>query len=96
MLELPSKYPNVNKLFTKHGYHTIRRSNSYWAGLWSDLVIEQVMMKSIKSRGGLAGRGRGMTEGGGMTEGVRHQWVHTNHACAAVNVKINQPVFVII
>ena len=53
MLELPSNYPRLYKSFKENGYHTIRRSNRYWTGLWSDLVIEQVMMKSIKSRGGL-------------------------------------------
>ena len=37
---------------------------------WSDLIIEQVMMRSIKSRGGL-------TRGRGFTESTRHQWVHT-------------------
>ena len=53
MLELPSNYPSLCKSFKENGYHTIRRSNRYWAELWSNLVIEQVMMKSIKSRGGL-------------------------------------------
>ena len=33
-----------------------------WA-IWTDLVIEQKMMRSIHSLGGLT-RGRGMTEGG--------------------------------
>ena len=78
MLELPSNYPSLYKSFKENGYHTIRRSNRYWAGLWSDLVIEQVMMKSIKCRGGL-------TRGRGMTESVRRQWVFTNHACAAIH-----------
>ena len=39
----------------------IRRSDCYWAGLSSDLVIEQVLMRSMKTNGGLT-RGRGMTE----------------------------------
>ena len=78
MLDLHSKHPSVYKYFLENGYHTIRRSNRYCAGLWSDLVIEQVMMKSLKSRGGL-------TQGRGMTESVRHQWVHTNHACAVIH-----------
>ncbi len=47
--------------FTEQGFHTVRRSSRYWAGLWTDLVIEQVMMRSIKSRGGLT-RGRGVAE----------------------------------
>ena len=53
MLELPSNYSSLCKSFKDNGNHTIRRSNRYWAELWSNLVIEQVMMKSIKSRGGL-------------------------------------------
>ena len=53
MLELPSNYSSLCKSFEDNGNHTIRRSNRYWAELWSNLVIEQVMMKSIKSRGGL-------------------------------------------
>ena len=32
----------------------------FWAGLWSDLVIEQGLMRTIKDRGGLT-RGQGMT-----------------------------------
>ena len=54
----------------------IRRSDRYWAGLWPDLIIEQVMMKSIKSRGGL-------TRGSGMSEIVRTTWIYSLHATAA-------------
>ena len=61
MMELETDYPWVYKNFTENGYHTIRRSNKFWAGLWSDLIIEQVMMRSLKSRGGIT-RGRGVTE----------------------------------
>lgn len=43
------------------GLHVIRWSDRYWAGLSSDLVIEQVLMRSLKTNGGLT-RGRGMTE----------------------------------
>ena len=46
-------YPWVYKCFTDHGLHTIRRSDRFWAGLLKDLIIEQVMMRSLKSRGGL-------------------------------------------
>ena len=41
--------------------HVIRRTNQYWAGLGSDLVIEQTLMRSLKSSGGLT-RGSGMSE----------------------------------
>ena len=50
----------------------------YWAGLWTHLVIEQVMMRSIKSCGGL-------TRGRGVTESVRLQWICSMHKCAAIH-----------
>ena len=78
MLELPKDHPEICASFKDHGYHAIRRSERYWAGLWSDLVIEQVMMRAIKSRGGL-------TRGRGFDESTRHQWVHTAHYCAVIH-----------
>ena len=45
MLELEINYPWVYTNFTEHGYHTVRHSNKYWAGLWIDLIIEQVLIK---------------------------------------------------
>ena len=78
MLDLPTTNPTLYREFIEHGYHTIRRSDRYWAGLWSDLVIEQFMMRAVKSRGGL-------TRGRGFSESVRHQWVHTAHECASVH-----------
>ena len=53
MLELTAGHPWLYEQFTKHAYHTVRRSDRYWAGLWTDLTIEQLMMRSIKSRGRL-------------------------------------------
>ncbi len=32
-----------------------------WSGLFNDLIIEQVLMRSVKTIGGLT-RGRGMTD----------------------------------
>ena len=75
MLELPNEYPWLYQCFIDQGFHTVRRSSRYWAGLWTDLVIEQVMMRSIKSRGGLT-RGRGITESVGL------QWIYSMHKCA--------------
>ena len=47
-------------------------------GLWTDIVIEQDLMRSLESRGGL-------TRGRGMTESVRKLWVYSMHACAAIH-----------
>lgn len=78
MTELPLKYPWLYNSFMIHGCHTIRRSCRFWAGLSSDLVIEQVLMRSVKSRGGL-------TRGRGITEPVRQQWVYSMHKCAQIH-----------
>ena len=78
MVDLPLKYPNLHRKYVEHGYFTIRCSDCLWGGLWSDLVIEQVMMMSIKGRGGL-------TRGRGFSKSARLQWVHTAHECAAIH-----------
>ena len=60
------------------GHHCIRRSDHYWAGLWPDLVIEQCMMRALKSR-------RGLTHGRGMGQSTRDLWVGSMHECATVH-----------
>ena len=51
MQSLKDDHPVVHDLF-QAGYHVVR-SDMYWGGLSSDLVIEQVLMRSVKSQGGL-------------------------------------------
>ena len=60
MLELPQKHPWLYNQFSEHWFHSVHRSDRYWVGLSTDLIIEQVIMRSIKSRGGLT-RGRRFT-----------------------------------
>ena len=55
-----------------------RRTDRYWAGLSSDLVIEQVLMRSMKSTGRL-------TRGRGMCESERTQLMLSISACADLN-----------
>ena len=57
---------------------SLQRSDRFWAGLWTDLTIEQILIRSIKNRGGLA-------TGRGMTEEVRLIWIHSSHQSAAVH-----------
>lgn len=78
MHNLPTDHPSLYQCFEQQGFHAVRRSSRYWAGLWTDLVIEQMMMRSIKSRGGL-------TRGRGMTEFIRLQWVYSLHKCAGIH-----------
>jgi len=53
------------------------------AGLSSDLVNEQVLMRSLKTSGGL-------TRGSGMTENQRLLWLLSRPACAEVNLAMQE------
>lgn len=72
MSDLPNTSPWLYQQFSAGHFHSVRRSDRFWAGLSTDLVIEQTMMRAIKSRGGL-------THGRGMSESVRLQWVSSMH-----------------
>ena len=83
MSDLPSTFPDLHEQFSNHGYHVVRRSDRYWSGIWTDLSIEQVLMRSLKTRGGL-------TRGRGMSENVMLTWVHTMHICAQIHFEMTQ------
>ena len=54
MKSLKSKIPEDKfHLFTDQGYFTIRRKEKYFAGNFSDLIIEQDLMRLFKSSGGM-------------------------------------------
>ena len=61
------------------GHHVIRRSDRFWAGLSTDLTIEQVLMRSLKVSGGL-------TRGTGMGEAERSVWLLCMPACSEISV----------
>ena len=82
MTELRCQYAWVYGKF-QEGYHTVRRSSRYWAGIWTDLTIEQVMMRSIKSRGGL-------TRGRGVHESARTLWINTLHRCSEIHEETSE------
>ena len=78
MDELPIDFLWLYNLF-QQGYYTITRSHQFWAGLWTDLVKEQSLMRTAKSRGVL-------TSGRGITESVRLLWVLSGgYKCAEVH-----------
>ena len=80
MMSLKNDHPDVYNSF-RNGHHVIRRSDRYWRGLSTDLIIEQVLMRSVKSRGGLT-RGRGMNEVQILI------WLLGMPACAQVNLSL--------
>ena len=55
--------------FALRGYFTIRRSDRYWSGNFSDQVIEQELMRLLKTSGG-------MTRGRGISDSSLMAWVH--------------------
>ena len=77
MMHLSETHPDVYKDFMA-GHHVIRRSQRFWAGRSCDLTIEQTLMCSLKSTGGL-------TRGRGMGELQRLVWFLSMPSCAAVN-----------
>ena len=77
MLCLHRDHPAVHQQFVE-GLHVARRSDRAWAGLSTDLIIEQVRMRSLKTSGGL-------TRGRGMTEQQRLTWLMATPACTEVN-----------
>ena len=60
MTNLEHDAPSVFHKFM-NGLHVVRRSDQYWTGLGCDLRIEQSLMRSLKTIGGLT-RGRGISE----------------------------------
>ncbi len=58
--KLQEKHPSVYTHFLA-GLHIVRRSDRSWSGQSTDLIIEQILMRSVKTNGGLT-HGRGMTD----------------------------------
>ena len=74
--ELEINQPAVYAEFLK-GNHTVRRTLMKWAGIWTDLSIEQILMRSLKGRSGIVGKG--------ITENVLRVWTKTMHRCAEIS-----------
>jgi len=77
MVELETKFLDIYAKFVA-GLHVIRRSDHNWAWLSTDLIIEQVLMKSVKSTGGL-------TRGTGMGVAQHASWLLSMPAYTKIN-----------
>jgi len=77
MFTLQTDHPDIYALFL-NGLHVVCRTDRFWAGLSTDLVIEQTLMRSIKSTSSL-------TRGRGMNELQRLVWVKSLPFCCDVN-----------
>ncbi|CAC5384539.1 unnamed protein product [Mytilus coruscus] len=76
MQNLESDHPDIHAHFM-NGNHVVRRTDRFLAGLSKDLVIEQVLMRSVKTTGGL-------TRGRDMGEAQRAPWLLSIPTLAAV------------
>ena len=81
ILDLETNYPKACDQFMEV-QHTVRRTEKKWTGIWTDLSIEQTLIKSLKGRAGVLGRG--------ITENVMHVWTITMHQCAATTEAMNK------
>lgn len=60
-------------------YFSIRRtSEKFWSGVWTDMSIEQVLMRALKAQGGL-------TRGRGLTDSVLAKWVSAMPECSKIS-----------
>ena len=66
--------PDEFQAYTEKGLFIIRRSNRFWCCVWSDMTIEQVLMRAMKVSGGL-------TRGRGITESTLAKWVRALPLC---------------
>lgn len=60
-LYLQDMYIQEFGLFDKKGYFTVRRTKKFISGTWTDMVVEQNLMRSMKCVGGLT-HDRGISE----------------------------------
>ena len=58
--------------------HTIQRSDRRWGEIPTDQIIEQCLMRNLKTSGGL-------THGSGMTEQQRNVWTLSMPVCAEIH-----------
>ena len=65
--------------FKENGNHVVTYSSNEWSGVWSDLTIEQTLMKNSKSEGGISG-GRFHN-----AESAQKVWVQTLDHMSLIN-----------
>lgn len=63
------------------GNHTVRCTEEIWSRIWAELSIEQILIKPLKGRGGVIGKG--------MTDNVLRVWAKTMHKCEEMSKLLN-------
>ena len=75
---LQEDHPHIYEQFMA-GNHTVRRTENTWSGIPTDLSIGQILMRSLKGRGGVIGKG--------MTDNVLNVCMHR---CAEVSDAVDE------
>ena len=81
MSELENRHPELYLKFVFVFVYVVRRSNKFWTGLSSDLVIEQTLMRYLNTSGGL-------THGSEMNEEQRPLWTMSMPVTAMYNIAV--------
>ena len=74
---------NLNRLYFANVGFVVRRSERLWVGIGCDLTIEQVLMRSIKTNGGL-------TRGTGFSEIQRATWLLSKPVVTSYNQQLEE------
>ena len=83
---LEIQYGALGKTFKVVGLHTVRYNEHEWSGVWTDLSIEQRLMKAAKSSGGLS-EGRMQTH-----ESAHKLWTATLNQMALINESVDEAI----
>ena len=82
MNELEMTHPEVHHHFSS-GLFIVRRSDRKWGGIPTDQIIEQCLMRNVKTSGGL-------THGSGMNEQQRNVWTLSLPMSAAIHQALQE------
>lgn len=74
---------NEYEQFVTNGFFTVRRKDKFWSGTWSDMVIEQSLMRQIKTRGGLC-------QGKGVSDASLAKWIAGIPFCHLISENVEE------
>ncbi|KAB0797138.1 hypothetical protein PPYR_08132 [Photinus pyralis] len=73
-----SMHPEDYRRLTKEDCNVVRRNDKYWSGTPLDMIIEQELMRRMKTSGGL-------THGRGITDSTLSRWISGMPQCLQVS-----------